>query len=1215
MQFCSVLKGTMGLRKKLFFFITYILFSIIPVTILAANSQEIKVYVNDTRVKFDVPPVFIKDRTMVPIRAVFEAMGADVQWNDNTKTATITKSNKKVQIQLDNRNALVDGKTVQMDVPATGINGRILVPVRFISENLGLKVDWVNSTQTAYINEPFVPESIGNIQNWGKFASDGVWNYHILQNNILVREHAITKKQDKLADHVVCDLQLDGDWIYCVGMDKGISKIIRINKDSGDREVVLDTPVQSFQLVKGWLYYSKSDNSSILYRTSIDGSETMKILQDGNFSPKNWFVQNGFIYYQNLRTRMIFRARIDGADSIQLINMQSASSAVLDNRFNQNTTSASYNLKLIDNDYLYYVLDTGLDDDASYRVPGLYRLPIAGGKSELVAEKIPVSVNMDDDWLYMAVQGQGKSQLLKYKKDGSRALTVNEYKENDLPGNIFVYGSSIYYTLLRGSNKQELFRMNPEGQNIVQITWSYGAYPSRIKDILSSAASAYGSLKSISTFQLSRTEIGKQVQTRTIDHKINHTDSIYYQNIKDDKDKTDLEVWLDSKYRYSKSPEEKLWSIEKHNLDSITLQKNALSYITATEELYNNLTVTERNNKITLSGTGSFPNLIKNLVGSGELVYNDISDFFETVTIQIVIDAESYMIDEFTLEVKYYPLNAQTNDGKASVSRYSFLNSRFNSTLIYVPSSLQESLSLKNQAEVKIEQAQKLLDQGKYADSVKLFDTALSLYPISYPAYLSKGKALYHLGKYKEAIVTLDRYRDYAPNDVEVLWLEGWCYLKLSDTTRAEQFARKALDLEGNNVIALNLMGSVAAEKEDYTAARGFFETAIFLDKAYYEAHLNLASVLFNMGNYSRCIQTVDNFLTRFPSDRELMYLKAQSFSRQGNNLDAINVYEQILGKNQSNDFVTMTYIAIEYETLQNYTKAQEYANKAEQVYEDYNLLKSLLERLIYDRSTSSSQKLVDFIRRNYLYYKESEAVNEAVNRITAKMNGYTMNDVQDLLETIRSPEDNSTFLLYGETYNAYMERQEQSLVTTRQEGKMVYFGMKTFSQEVGIKFSEYIQSIENSEEKILILDLRDNSGGLSTEANIMLDTLLPECTPSYIIERNGYITTFRSGKSYTAFKKIGVLVNEKTASSSELLALGLKTYADNVTIIGKQTMGRGVGQSVYLDRMKQYAIFLVNHYWNVLQENIHDKGLPIDIRVSSDDPDYSKAIANFLKN
>jgi C-terminal processing protease CtpA/Prc len=76
-----------------------------------------------------------------------------------------------------------------------------------------------------------------------------------------------------------------------------------------------------------------------------------------------------------------------------------------------------------------------------------------------------------------------------------------------------------------------------------------------------------------------------------------------------------------------------------------------------------------------------------------------------------------------------------------------------------------------------------------------------------------------------------------------------------------------------------------------------------------------------------------------------------------------------------------------------------------------------------------------------------------------------------------------------------------------------------------------------------------------------------------------------------------------------------LKTFADNVTIIGKKTAGEGVGQVVYIDRNRGFAIYLVNHYWNVLNENIDGKGINPDIFVDENDPDYTKAIDNFLKN
>ena len=211
-------------------------------TFAEENKTKIHVYVNDTEVLFDVQPVFIQSRTMVPLRAVFEAMGALVEWDNYTKTATITKGTK-VQVQLDNKNALVDGKTVIMDVPAAGINGRILVPVRFISEALGAVVDWDNNTKTAFINEVTENTTLGNIQNRGRFATDGIWNFYILEDGVLIREDIASKKQEKISDHIICDLHIFGEWIYSIAVDNGIKKVMRFQKNGTLKEIIVNSPV------------------------------------------------------------------------------------------------------------------------------------------------------------------------------------------------------------------------------------------------------------------------------------------------------------------------------------------------------------------------------------------------------------------------------------------------------------------------------------------------------------------------------------------------------------------------------------------------------------------------------------------------------------------------------------------------------------------------------------------------------------------------------------------------------------------------------------------------------------------------------------------------------------------------------------------------------------------------------------------------------------
>lgn len=101
-----------------------------------------KVKYQDTYLAFKQPPVIEEDRTLIPIRFLFEQMGATVDWNGETQTATISQNNTAVAFSINDTEADVNGQTVSMDVPARLINDKTMVPVRFLSENLGYTVDW-----------------------------------------------------------------------------------------------------------------------------------------------------------------------------------------------------------------------------------------------------------------------------------------------------------------------------------------------------------------------------------------------------------------------------------------------------------------------------------------------------------------------------------------------------------------------------------------------------------------------------------------------------------------------------------------------------------------------------------------------------------------------------------------------------------------------------------------------------------------------------------------------------------------------------------------------------------------------------------------------------------------------------------------------------------------------------------------------------------------
>lgn len=111
----------------------------------------ITVTLNGDKIEFDVQPQLIDNRTMVPLRKIFEAMGAVVDWDDNTQTVTATKDSERVIATINNKNVYISGETKILDVPPMVVNDRTLVPVRFVAESFGANVDWVDNTQTVVI--------------------------------------------------------------------------------------------------------------------------------------------------------------------------------------------------------------------------------------------------------------------------------------------------------------------------------------------------------------------------------------------------------------------------------------------------------------------------------------------------------------------------------------------------------------------------------------------------------------------------------------------------------------------------------------------------------------------------------------------------------------------------------------------------------------------------------------------------------------------------------------------------------------------------------------------------------------------------------------------------------------------------------------------------------------------------------------------------------
>lgn len=96
--------------------------------------------------KFDTPPVIKGNRTLIPVRAITEGLGAEVGWDKETQEVTITKDQTTIVLTLGNNVALVNGEEVQLDTKANTMNNRTYVPMRFIMETFGMKVTYDDGT-------------------------------------------------------------------------------------------------------------------------------------------------------------------------------------------------------------------------------------------------------------------------------------------------------------------------------------------------------------------------------------------------------------------------------------------------------------------------------------------------------------------------------------------------------------------------------------------------------------------------------------------------------------------------------------------------------------------------------------------------------------------------------------------------------------------------------------------------------------------------------------------------------------------------------------------------------------------------------------------------------------------------------------------------------------------------------------------------------------
>ena len=154
-----------------------------------AKSNDITVTYDGEKISFDVQPEIVDGRVMVPMRTIFETFGAKVKWDSDTQTITAKKKSKTIQMTIGSSDMIKNNETYSFDVSPIIEDGRTLVPIRAISDMLGLDVEWNEKNNTVTITTPQDDEDNSWKDNTGTIDLD---NVEVTGDGISVSDNVIT---------------------------------------------------------------------------------------------------------------------------------------------------------------------------------------------------------------------------------------------------------------------------------------------------------------------------------------------------------------------------------------------------------------------------------------------------------------------------------------------------------------------------------------------------------------------------------------------------------------------------------------------------------------------------------------------------------------------------------------------------------------------------------------------------------------------------------------------------------------------------------------------------------------------------------------------------------------------------------------------------------------------------------------------------------------
>lgn len=191
-----------------------------------------------------------------------------------------------------------------------------------------------------------------------------------------------------------------------------------------------------------------------------------------------------------------------------------------------------------------------------------------------------------------------------------------------------------------------------------------------------------------------------------------------------------------------------------------------------------------------------------------------------------------------------------------------------------------------------------------------------------------------------------------------------------------------------------------------------------------------------------------------------------------------------------------------------------------------------------------------------------------------------------------------------GETLEVELTRREVQIPTVEYEmldDQIGYIRLVEFDEVTADQFKEALEDLENQNMEKLIIDVRNNPGGVLQVVCDMLDQLLPEGLIVYTEDKNGNRKEYASDEEHQFTKPLAVLANENSASASEIFAGAIQDYGIG-TIVGTTTFGKGIVQRTFYLSDGTGVKLTVAKYYTPKGHDIHKKGITPDVEIELDE-------------